>query len=107
MIQPYGIEFNARNNTMPYGIFCELRIQILPNDKMERFMKILDSKSLGKIIRDRRKELGYTQAYISEFTGLSVTFISDVERGKKTAEIEKIIKLLHILGLDLMVEKRG
>lgn len=70
-------------------------------------MRIADSRSLGQLIRDRRKELGYTQAYIAEFTGLSVTFISDVERGKKTAEIEKIIKLLHTLGMDLLVEKRG
>lgn len=70
-------------------------------------MKVMDSASLGQILRERRKELGYTQAYLSDFTGLSVTFISDVERGKKTAEIEKIIKLLHILGMDLLVEKRG
>ena len=51
-------------------------------------MKITDSKSLGQAIRERRRELKYTQAYLSEFTGLSVTFISDLERGKPTAEIE-------------------
>ena len=50
-------------------------------------MKITDSKSLGQAIRERRKELSYTQVYLSDFTGLSVTFISDVERGKPTAEI--------------------
>ena len=54
-------------------------------------MKITDSKSLGQAIRERRRELKYTQAYLSEFTGLSVTFISDLERGKPTAEIEKTI----------------
>ena len=54
-------------------------------------MKITDSRSLGHAIRERRKELNYTQAYLSEFTGLSVTFISDLERGKPTAEIEKTI----------------
>ena len=70
-------------------------------------MKITDSKILGQEIRARRKELGYTQAYLSEATGFSVTFISDVERGKPTAEIEKIIRLINILGLDLLVEKRG
>jgi transcriptional regulator with XRE-family HTH domain len=43
-------------------------------------MKIIDSKSLGMIVRERRKELNYTQAFLAEFTGLSVTFISDVER---------------------------
>ena len=37
---------------------------------------------------------------------LSVTFISDLERGKPTAEIEKTIRLINILGMDLLVEKR-
>lgn len=70
-------------------------------------MKITDSRSLGHIIRIRRKELSYTQAYLSEVTGLSITFISDLERGKPTAEIEKTIQLIHILGLDLFIENRG
>ena len=64
-------------------------------------MKITDSKTLGAAIRARRKELEYTQAYLAEFTGLSVTFISDVERGKPTAEIEKVIRLINILGMDI------
>lgn len=70
-------------------------------------MKITDSKSLGQAIRIRRKELNYTQAYLSEFTGLSVTFISDLERGKPTAEIEKTIRLINILGMDILIERRG
>ena len=70
-------------------------------------MKIIDSKSLGQAIRERRKSLNYTQAYLADFTGFSVSFISDLERGKPTAEIEKTIRLINILGLDLFVEKRG
>lgn len=70
-------------------------------------MNITDSKSLGNAIRNRRKELKYTQADISYFTGLSVTFISDLERGKPTAEIEKTIILINMLGMDLFIEKRG
>ena len=69
-------------------------------------MKINNTKTLGETIRARRKELHYTQAYLAEFTGLSVTFISDVERGKTTAEIEKIIRLINVLRLNLLVEKR-
>ncbi len=70
-------------------------------------MKIVDSKELGQVIRERRKELRYTQAFLSENTGLSVTFISDLERGKPTAELEKTLRLINMLGLDLLVEKRG
>lgn len=70
-------------------------------------MKITDSKSLGQAIRMRRKELHYTQAYLAEFTGFSISFISDLERGKATAEIEKTLRLIHILGMDVLIEKRG
>lgn len=70
-------------------------------------MKVNDTKTLGKQLRFRRKALGYTQMQISDATGLSVTFISDVERGKPTAEVGKIIQLTNLLGLDLKVEPRG
>ena len=70
-------------------------------------MKITDAKSYGEAIRKRRKELGYTQAYLTEFTGFSVSFISDLERGKATAEIGKSIYLANLLGMDLCMENRG
>lgn len=70
-------------------------------------MKITDSKSLGEAIRSRRKELKYTQNYISEITGLSVSFLSDLENGKATAEIGKTIEVINLLGLDITVEARG
>lgn len=70
-------------------------------------MKINNAKTLGMAIRERRKELHYTQAYLSEFTGYSMSFISEVERGKATAEIEKVFQLVQVLGLDIFVEKRG
>ena len=74
---------------------------------LEVFMKISNASDLGTIIKIRRKELHYTQLYLAEFTGLSVTFISDVERGKPTAELEKTIRLANTLGLDIFLQKRG
>lgn len=70
-------------------------------------MKITDAASLGNAIRSRRKELNYTQVYISEITGLSVSFLSDLENGKTTAEIGKTIEVINLLGLDILVEARG
>lgn len=70
-------------------------------------MKITDAKALGIAIRNRRKELNYTQSFLSEFTGLSTSFISDLESGKPTVQIEKAIYVINILGLDLSLEKRG
>lgn len=70
-------------------------------------MKITDAASLGNAIRLRRKELKYTQGYISEITGLSESFLSDLENGKPTAEIGKTIEVINLLGLDILVEARG
>ena len=69
-------------------------------------MKITDAKSFGQAIRQRRKELHYTQAYIAEFTGFSISFISDLEIGKATAEIGKALYIANILGLDICCVKR-
>ena len=68
---------------------------------------IRETVDLGREIRARRKELGYTQAFISEFSGFSVSFISDLENGKSTAELGKAIYLANLLGLDCSLTPRG
>ena len=47
-----------------------------------------------------------TQAYIAEFTGLSASFISNVENGKESAELGKVIMLLNLLSLDIDIKPR-
>ncbi|MBQ3319559.1 MAG: helix-turn-helix transcriptional regulator [Spirochaetia bacterium] len=69
-------------------------------------MKIIDSKSLGNVIRARRKELHYTQQDISDNTGYSISFLSDLENGKPTAEIGRAIDVVNLLGLDIMIKER-
>lgn len=70
-------------------------------------MVISDAKMFGEALKKRRKELGYTQRYISEFTGFSISFISDLENGKSTAELGKVIYLANMLGLDIVINARG
>ena len=67
----------------------------------------VDSKSFGESLRKRRKDLGYTQSFVSQFSGLSVSFISDLENGKPTVELEKAIRYANLLGLDVLVKPRG
>lgn len=70
-------------------------------------MKVTDSSSFGTVIKNKRKKLGYTQKYISEFTGISVSFLSDLENGKKTIELDKALKIANLLGLDVEMNERG
>ncbi len=68
---------------------------------------ITDAKSFGKAIRQRRKDLGYTQSFLADFSGLSVSFISDLENGKSTAALGKAIFLANLLGLDCILKPRS
>ena len=68
---------------------------------------ITDAKEFGDALRQRRKDLGYTQVFLSEFSGFSVTFISDLENGKSTAELGKVIYLANLLGLDCSLTPRS
>jgi len=70
-------------------------------------MKITTTKEFGEIIRNKRKLLGYTQVYVASVSGLSVSFISDLERGKKTIELGKAIFLANLMGLDCALNDRG
>ena len=70
-------------------------------------MKIYNSREFGEALRMRRKALGYTQGYIAEVTGFSVSFISDLERGKETAELGKALYLAGMLGMDCSLAERG
>ena len=70
-------------------------------------MAVHDAKKFGEALRQRRRELGYTQMFMSDFSGLSIFFISDLERGKQTAELGRAIKFANLLGLDISIKPRG
>ena len=69
-------------------------------------MIITDAKEFGDAVRARRKALGYTQSFLSAFSGLSVSFLSDLENGKTTIELEKAVRVANLLGLDCSLTAR-
>ncbi len=81
-------------------------MRIPPNGERMDDM-ITDARDFGQALRKRRQELGYTQAYVSECSGFSVSFISDLENGKSTAELGRAIVLANLLGLDCSLTPRG
>ena len=56
-------------------------------------------KYMGKAIKDSRKKKKMTQGDLADITGVSVKFISDVERGKETIQMDKVFDLARALGL--------
>lgn len=69
-------------------------------------IKIKTSQELGGMIRQKRKNQKLTQLQVAEHCGLSPRFVSEVERGKPTAEIGKVLYLLETLGIDLLADTR-
>lgn len=62
---------------------------------------------IGHAIRAARKAKGLTQTDLADFCGVSLSFISNLERGKETTEAGKMLKVIQTLGLELFIEKRG
>ncbi len=60
-------------------------------------------KYLGRAIKDTRRKKNIRQSDLADITGTSVKFISDVERGKETIQMDKAFILLRALGLKLYV----
>ena len=64
------------------------------------------TRALAKLIQQTRKEQGLTQEDVSGLTGVGRRFISEVENGKETAQIGKILLILGALGIGLyMINK--
>ena len=61
---------------------------------------IISVSDLGAMIRRRRKEAGFTQARLAAFLGCGVRFVSELERGKQTVELGKVLGILSGLGLE-------
>jgi y4mF family transcriptional regulator len=65
---------------------------------------IKNSKDIGTVIRARRKALGLTQKELVDIAPFGTTFISDLENGKETAQLNKTIETVRMLGLRLIIE---
>ena len=66
---------------------------------------MLDVTTIGQIIRNERKELGLRQDELAAASGVGLRFIVELERGKATAQIGKVITVLAALGCELQIRR--
>lgn len=60
-------------------------------------------EEIGKLVQAERKRQGVTQLQLAGLAGTGMRFISDLENGKGTIQTQKLLKVLHTLGLGLFV----
>ena len=64
-------------------------------------------ESLGSEIRIRRRALKLTQQELADLAEVSSHFVLDVEKGKESIRLDKLTKILKVLGLDLELKLRS
>ena len=80
------------------------------NDIQEYFEvskeKLQSAEAIGALIRTTRKAQGLSQAELAGVANTGVRFISDLENGKGTIQLRKLLNVLNALGLGLYIFNR-
>lgn len=65
---------------------------------------IQSSEELGRVIRAVRKSVQVRQDDLAAMVGVSRQFTVDVEKGKPTVQLARVLRLLKELGIELSVD---
>ena len=60
-------------------------------------------EAIGTLIRKLRKEQGGTQAQLAGLANTGIRFIGDLENGKETCHIGKLLQVLSALGVGMYI----
>lgn len=70
-------------------------------------IQVFDAIDFGQVIRRRRKDLGYTQEAVAAMSNCSPRLIGEIERGRTTVGIQRVLDLATNLGIDITLTVRG
>ena len=59
---------------------------------------------VGKVIKERRALLGISQQDLSDFSGVGISTVKDLERGVGNPSIETLKKILDVVGLEMVLQ---
>lgn len=57
--------------------------------------------NIGEQLRQLRKDRGLTQSELALQTGLSYSFINQVERGKQSVRLDSLSRLAAVFGFEI------
>ncbi|MEW6018907.1 MAG: helix-turn-helix transcriptional regulator [Pseudomonadota bacterium] len=64
-------------------------------------------EAIGQAVRSARKGLGLTQPELAAAAGVGLRFLVELERGKPTVRLDRMLAVLDALGLELQIAPRG
>ena len=69
-------------------------------------VRVTEGAALGAALRSRRKRLGYTQEDLADMLGFSPRLVGEIERGRGTVGIDKVLAFATALGVDVVAFER-
>ena len=64
---------------------------------------IQNTAELGRKVRELRRAQKITQAQLAGLANTGIRFISDLENGKETCHIGKVLRVIETLGVDMLI----
>lgn len=64
-------------------------------------MRIKTVGTVGELVRDQRKQRGWSQTQLAERAGVSRLWIGHLEKGKETVEFGLVLRALRALDINL------
>ena len=65
-----------------------------------------DPTEIGRIVRQARKHAGLRQAQAAALCGVGTRFLSDLENGKSTLHLGKVLQVLKGFGLRVIIKRK-
>lgn len=75
------------------------------SESEDRPFRLYSAASLGAAIRHYREEAGLTQAQLAEMAGLNRSYLSELEQGKETEQLRRVLRVLRLLGVRATLQK--
>lgn len=67
---------------------------------------IRTAADLGELVRSLRREQGLLQTDLAGLSGSGNRFVVDLERGKPTLQLQKVLDLLDLMGLEVLIRPK-
>ncbi|OBQ75402.1 hypothetical protein A8146_01645 [Mesorhizobium loti] len=64
------------------------------------------SADIGRLVREARKRGNFSQQKFADLAGVGRRFLSELENGKPTLELGKVLKVANAAGIVLFARKR-
>jgi len=59
------------------------------------------AQQIGELVKKTRKSMGVTQKRLALTSGTGLRFIIELEQGKPTCQLGKVLTVLHTLGIKM------